>query len=123
MPGPRRPPYACRDGAAWRGPAPRGLRTRPAAPPESSARKWKKMRLRQRIGLGATTASLALALCAGGVLAQQGPPPGGGPPPGMPPGGGPPSENDMRATQATMLAAFDLLDISPDQMMSQAQAG
>ncbi|HZS00736.1 MAG TPA: hypothetical protein VFE37_18610 [Chloroflexota bacterium] len=29
----------------------------------------------------------------------------------------------MRATQATMLAAFDLLDISPDQMMSQAQAG
>jgi hypothetical protein len=98
------------------------------------------MRLRQRLGLGATVAALALAISASGAFAQQGPPPGcppppgmaggpppgmppGGPPPGMPPGGGPPSENDMRATQATMQAAFDLLGISADQMMSQAQAG
>jgi hypothetical protein len=39
------------------------------------------------------------------------------------PPGGPPSENDRRATQATMQAALDLLGISADQMMSQAQAG
>src|SRR3712207_4647270 len=106
------------------------------------------MRLRQRLGQGVMGATLTLVLCAGGAFAQQGPPggcpppgfmaggpppgmPPGGPPPGMPPGSGPPgmppggpaSENDMRATQATMQAAFDLLGISPDQMISQAQAG
>ncbi|HEY7064072.1 MAG TPA: hypothetical protein VII06_21510 [Chloroflexota bacterium] len=133
------------------------------------------MQLRQRFGLGVIGASVALALCGGGTLAQQGPPPGGcpppggpmavfggppppggppggappgGPPPGGPPdggpppggpapggqgpgvfvaiaptGGGPPSENDLRAGQAMMQAAFDLLAISPDQMRSQAQAG